>query len=241
MESSTEELDPVIVELVRRCSVDWGEAPHYTKEYRDIRWPGVKFKNEEGSPREIYDKRPVWLQSIIADKKTKNRGAWDKDRIWGSLVGDIKFCMRENIPIKTNSFEYQPSTQWLLLKGKRFLKYDIHSGFLTHFSLGGRYDKLTSYMLRKFSIRVKLHGKTVMWDQAFRLGRVMPEQWVPIDIYTEYELSVLYEARTYEFLIRRDRQPIRNRPGAAPRARRVQETAAVPPTLIDVTQFMNTR
>jgi hypothetical protein len=85
-------------------------------------------------------------------------------------------------------------------------------------------------MLRKFGIRVKLHGKEIRWDLAYRPGRIIPEQWIPINIYAEYELFVLHAGRPYEFLIRRDRQPIRSRPGAAPGARHVQATNAGPET-----------
>lgn len=167
---------PLLAEMERRSSVDWGEAPNYTEEYRRIRWHrnpiqtitvnGVITLGDPGFPK---GGTPTWKLSLRENVGKKRAGTWNgrthlysksDTRTW--LKVDMLTCMRENIPFRTKTFEYRPSTQTIYVNNIGVLFYDLRKGHITHFTYGGVYNKITSLLFRMFFIGAKLKNKKLV-------------------------------------------------------------------------------
>lgn len=162
---------PLLQKMLERSSKDWGEAPKYNEEYRKIRWPGIKRTRTEGEDWGGPIK-PTWLRSIQSQMARKARGEWNSVRRFRSskvdtartFWEDVNLCLRENIPIKTRTFEYKPSDQWMYLLGDKFLKYNLVTGCISHFTYSGNYHKLKGFFLRKYGIRTVKTRKSLTWS-----------------------------------------------------------------------------
>lgn len=149
---------PLLAELRRRSSVDWGLPPHYNEEYKSLRWPS----NGLGE-------QPVWLQLLKEDIRKKSAGDWNNTRFGmrftrggynnknntrTRLFYDLRNCMRQNIPFKTPSIEYRPADTSIYIYGIKRITYYLYSGHIDSFTYGGHYNKFVSLFFREMSINV---------------------------------------------------------------------------------------
>jgi hypothetical protein len=142
--------------------MDWGEPPRYNAAYRKIRWPGVSLRY---LGRGI---KPDWMRNIRwAESHSNNANLWRPTFTRGILKRDLIFCVSENIPIKTNSIEYRPSDQYLYIKGRPILKYNLETGCFDSFSYSGVYDKVVSLFLRLFDIDVRMINRKLSWRDSY--------------------------------------------------------------------------
>lgn len=157
--------------------------------------PDRRFEfREQMGPGARLPVKPAWLDKIIYEQGLKSRGTWNRGRrgqklhTQDSLRQDLKVCMMENIPFKTNSLEYKPSNQWLYIKGVRVVKYNLVMGRLEGFTYSGVYDKVISLMLRKlFFIDIKLEKRKLIW--------VNPPSRLELETRVEIDLNRYYTFR----------------------------------------------
>lgn len=199
---------PVFTLLDERCDMYWGESPNYNEAYRKIRWPAVpigfdrndEIEGFEGIPlrarRDPYYTTPSWVNSLESDTRRKRRGEWTGKDTRFRLHQDLLQCMRENIPFKTKSLEYNPKDQWIYVYGNRTMRYNIRSGMVDAFTYSGVYNKVTSLFLRNFSIQVKLIRRKLIWvPYVRRRVRLISTHNTVLFRYTslEIDLNKIYE------------------------------------------------
>lgn len=181
MENTLEETERPLLELMRsRSFKDWGEAPTYNEEYSRIRWPAghipeTPFTNPVNG-RLIRTSIPVWMFNLRYDISLKNRGLWNRNRSGAFsnirrdtarvLMLDIRNCMRNNIPFKTRTYEYDPKTTTLYVGETGQIRYSLETGRICSFTYGGTYDKRMNLMLRRFSIYVVKKGRKLIYSHS---------------------------------------------------------------------------
>lgn len=214
---------PILELMMHRARTDWGVHPNYTKEYRDLRWPGRPWRITEmnehmnrspgqipefgaPSPQELFGpgirvaEKPDWIIDANYRTLSKRNGNWNRNRgpgsvgrpdSWKYLSIDLFKCMFYNIPFKTNTIEYKPSTQWIHIKGVPVVKYDLETGKLAGFTYSGIYDKVITFVLRNlFQMNIVLEKRKLVW-RNIRIGNGRPETFDPgedtiIDLTTFY-------------------------------------------------------
>ena len=206
----TERSSRPLLQLMRdRAEIDWGQHPNYTKEYRDLRWPGKSWRITDMSEQvnrarvpidrddpfdpvnrtpELFGpgirvpEKPDWVIDANYRSTCKRIGTWNRNRgpggvnrleTWRYLSQDLLKCMSLNIPFKTNTIEYKPSTQWVHIKGTPVVKYDLESGKLVGFTYSGVYDKVITFVLRNlFQMNIVLEKRKLIWrNNKVGLGR----------------------------------------------------------------------
>jgi hypothetical protein len=152
---------------------------------------------------------PGWLRSIREQRAKKAAGTWNEFHRRGRtrdylksdtrecLMRDLRYCIKENIPFKTKSLEYNPKDQWIYVYGNRAVKYDIDSGKLVAFTYSGVYNKVTSLILRNLSINVKLEARKLVWHIESRVNGTRAFSRVDIDLHGVYNLVGLDTYRYY--------------------------------------------
>lgn len=150
---------PVYNKFSQRSNMEWGEAPNYNKEYRKIRWSSNN-----------RHQKPSWLHELQFNMRLKSTGLWNGGRHFykkantkKALKGDIRWCINNNIPFKTKTFEYKPSDQWLYVKGEKVLKYDLCTGSFSGFTYSGVYDKVTTMTLRMLGFDITVINRKLIW------------------------------------------------------------------------------
>jgi hypothetical protein len=162
-----------------------------------------------GPGRRVPEK-PTWMIDFAYRNGLKRRGRWNSFRPHGGnrqkldtihfLKIDLRNCMALNIPFRTNTLEYRPSTQWIYIKGTPVVKYELETGKIMGFSYSGVYDKVITFMLRHiFQLNIKLVRRKLIWGVnprsayfSSRIGRALLEGVLPetqIDLNTFYHFE----------------------------------------------------
>jgi hypothetical protein len=192
---------PELELMLSRSVKDWGQAPNYTEEYRKIRWNP---DSERIVGRGIF--MPSWISRIRTERTKKANNRWNRlGRVYEKpdtsmgYMRDLKHCMRENIPFQTKSTWYNPADQWIYLYGNRALQYDLCSGKIIAFTFSGVYNKVTSFIFRKFGINVFNHKR----KPAFINSRGILEM---VNLNSLYSTSDIYQVSVTQrtFLINID-------------------------------------
>jgi hypothetical protein len=179
---------PLLKSMLERSSIDWGEAPKYTEEYRKLRWPGTQppehpeYENliaDTARRTPVVRPNPAWKTRIHYELRKKEQGNWNSrrdarypqdrynftpDTVRG-LMQDIKGCMNLNIPFKTKTYRYDPKTTTLYVGEKGEIHYSLETGCIKSFTYAGLYDKRLSLMLRRFGIRVIRKGNRLVFKE----------------------------------------------------------------------------
>jgi hypothetical protein len=135
---------------------------------------------------------PSWQETIRRQIILKAEGRWTRNMSRQQLRRDMELCMSQNIPFKTKTFEYKPSDQWLYVHGRRVLKFDLMTGYISHFTYSGVYNKVTSLLLRLFDIKVKLKGRKLTWFADRVRPGARPSPVVPFAEEVDIDLNRVY-------------------------------------------------
>lgn len=162
-----------------------------------------------GPGRRVPEK-PNWMTDFAHRNTLKSTGRWNSLRPNGGnrqridtmkfLGMDLRNCVALNIPFRTNTLEYKPSTQWIYIKGTPVVKYDLETGKLIGFSYSGVYDKVITFMLRHlFQLNIKLVSRKLIWgvnrrssyflgrEREARLERTLPETQIDLTTFYYFE------------------------------------------------------
>lgn len=141
--------------------------------------------------------KPAWQETINYHRRWKETRRWSKTKMRQTLLSDMAFCMSQNIPFQTKTFEYKPNDQWLYVHGARAMKYDLVTGYITHITYSGVYNKVTSLLFRLFKISIRLKGRKLVWTPDLRISRMRPRQdFVPTPYHQEVDIDL---NRVYTF------------------------------------------